>query len=74
MGSQVAVARFRLLLGRACPKMRLGQEAAENFLAAARVISESDLVMEEISARSMLAACAAATGDRADALVVSGVR
>ncbi len=69
MGSQVAVARFRLLLGRAYQCMRLGQEAAENFLAAARVFGDCDLVAEEISARSMLAACADANDERADTSV-----
>lgn len=65
-GSDVGAARFRLLLGRAYQCMGEGQEAAKGFLAAAEVFRDCGLGIEEVTARSMLAACATSAGDRVE--------
>jgi DNA-binding SARP family transcriptional activator len=65
-GSQVAAARFRLLLGRASQCLRKYEVAAECFLAAAELFRDFSLGVEEIAARSLLAACAGSAGDQVD--------
>ncbi len=56
-GSQIGAARFRMLLGRIYQCLPERQVAAENFLTAAEVFRDCGLGIEEITARSMLAAC-----------------
>jgi DNA-binding SARP family transcriptional activator len=66
-GSDVTAARFMLLLGRArqCDGDR--GMAAQALRAAAESFRTAGLAIEEVMARSMLAACKDADGDRADA-------
>ncbi len=71
-GGRVAAARFRLLLGRACEQMRDNQAAAESFLAAAEVFRDCGLDIEEITARSMLAASASSAADNIEATAHAG--
>jgi DNA-binding SARP family transcriptional activator len=66
-GSRIAAARFRLLLGRAHQCLREHEAAAESFLAAAEVFRDLGLGIEEITARSMLAACLGSAGDPVEA-------
>ena len=67
VGSQIGVARFRLLLGRAYQCMRHGQAAAENLLKAGEVFADCGLATEETCARSLLAAGANSAADPPDA-------
>ncbi len=62
-GGQIAAARFRLLLGRAQQCLRDYESAGESFRVAAGVFREAGLGIEEITARSMLAACGGAAAD-----------
>jgi DNA-binding SARP family transcriptional activator len=68
-GSDIAVARFMLLLGRArqCDGDRVA--AAASLQSAAEIFMAAGLPIEEVTARSMLAACRTADGDRGEAAV-----
>ena len=63
-GSDVAAARFMLLLGRANQCIGDRQAAANSFLAAAEVFRDCGLGIEEVTARRMLAAYADSAEDR----------
>jgi DNA-binding SARP family transcriptional activator len=66
-GSDVAVARFLLLRGRACQCDGDWTAAAESLQSAAGMFREADLAIEELMARAMLAACRPGGGDHAPA-------
>lgn len=70
-GSPVDAARFGLTLGRA-RQCHADYEAAARALApAAEVFQTAGLVLDELTARSMLAACGRSAGDKAAAAVQS---
>ena len=66
-GSDIAAARFMLLLGRARQCERDSDAAAASLRVAADMFKAAGQTMEEVMARSMLAACSTADGDRAGA-------
>jgi DNA-binding SARP family transcriptional activator len=70
--SEVTAARFRLLLGRARQCAGDGTAAAESLRSAAETFKAAALVIEEVMARSMLAACSEADGDHGEAAAQLG--
>jgi DNA-binding SARP family transcriptional activator/tetratricopeptide (TPR) repeat protein len=64
IGSEITAARFMLVLGRAHQRSGDLTSAADSFLEAADVFGKAGLVIEEVTARSMLAASSSSVGDR----------
>jgi DNA-binding SARP family transcriptional activator/tetratricopeptide (TPR) repeat protein len=66
-GSEITAARFMLMLGRACQCDHDPKAAEDTLRIAAEIFGHAGLVVEEMTARSMLASCNKSRGDNRQA-------